>query len=651
MTRPLVLSNGDLHVGINNFGQVHDFYYPYVGLENHVAGHGLRHHVGIWIDGQISWLDDHAHEWEVSFAYPYDALIGRTIAINKTRKVRLEFEDVVDSNQNVFMRNIHIVNLCESARELRLFMHQAFVIGNSRSHTDTAQYLPDSEAVLHYGGPRVFVVGGRHDSHSFDQHSIGLFGSKNHEGTFRDAEDGELSMSNVEHGTVDSTIRFNLSLSPHDSARVQYWIAAGTTHREALRAHRAMQNTDISARLHITRDWWTAWLEPALRAAKKLEPSMRESFVQSAMLIKSHIDNRGAVIASTDSAVLNYSRDAYAYCWPRDGAYVLWPLIRLGYTEEPLRFFEFCQKVMHPAGYLMHKFRSDGALGSSWHPYTHDGVNGPPIQEDETALVVFMFSQYYHVHQSDGLLATFYKTMLYPMAEFLSSHIEDGIGLPKPSYDLWEERYMTTTYTTAVVYAALLGAADIAEAANDADSAVKWRSVADDMHIAAHKHLYSSSKKAFYKGLHIKDGVITHRDDTVDSSSVFGAFIYGLFDVDSSEFQATIQTLHTTFSVNKDSPRLPRYENDSYYRSDPNGASNWWIICTLWLAQYYTEKGQSEDAKAALEWVKSTMLETGVLPEQIDTATNKSVSVAPLIWSHAEYMGTLLDTITKSAKG
>lgn len=158
MTRPIVLSNGELHVGINNFGLVHDFYYPYVGLENHAAGKDLRHHVGVWIDGEISWLDDHASDWQTTFSYPHRGLVGRVAAVNERLGVILEFDDAVDATMNAFFRNIHVVNTREYEREIRLFTHQAFVIGDSRSNTDTAQYLPDSDAILHYRGRRVFVV-------------------------------------------------------------------------------------------------------------------------------------------------------------------------------------------------------------------------------------------------------------------------------------------------------------------------------------------------------------------------------------------------------------------------------------------------------------------------------------------------------------
>jgi GH15 family glucan-1,4-alpha-glucosidase len=153
MARPIVLGNGELHVGLNKYGLVHDFYYPYVGFENHSAGADLRHKIGVWIDGQISWLDDQA-AWTFTFRYPHTALIGHTLAKNEQLQVILEFDDTVDADVSLFMRNIHVVNLADRPREIRLFLHQAFAIGDSRSNTDTAQYLPDSDAILHYRGQR-----------------------------------------------------------------------------------------------------------------------------------------------------------------------------------------------------------------------------------------------------------------------------------------------------------------------------------------------------------------------------------------------------------------------------------------------------------------------------------------------------------------
>jgi len=137
---------------------VHDLYYPYVGFENHSAGAGLRHKVGVLIDGTLSWTDDDS--WSFDFSYPHTSLIGHTVAKNEALGIILEFDDLVDAEMSVFIRNIHIINQRDQKRDVKLFMYQAFAIGDSRSNTDTAQYLPDSDAILHYRGRRAFIIGG-----------------------------------------------------------------------------------------------------------------------------------------------------------------------------------------------------------------------------------------------------------------------------------------------------------------------------------------------------------------------------------------------------------------------------------------------------------------------------------------------------------
>ena len=641
MARPIVLSNGELHVGINTYGMVHDFYFPYVGFENHSAGKDTRHKVGVWCDGQISWLDD--SDWQITQQIASGALIGHTKAWNEQLEILLEFDDFITTHTNAFIRNIHVVNLKSEERDIRLFMHQAFAIGDSRSNTDTAQYLPDSDAVLHYRGRRAFIIGGK-TAHGlpFDQHSIGLFGIEGREGTYRDADDGNLSGSNVEHGRVDSTIRFQLLVPGHESRRVSYWIAAGTSMREALMVHRQMQEKDTSYHLAQTVNWWDEWLQPVYVTADKLPTKYRELFIHSALVIKAHIDKRGAVIASSDTSMLNYSRDAYAYCWPRDGAYALWPLMRLGYEAEARQFFEFCRRGLHPNGYLMHKYRADGALGSSWHPYVHGTESAPPIQEDETALTLFMFAQYYHQQEDKALLDEFYDSMVRPMADFMASYVDQLTGLPRPSYDLWEEKFLTTTYTTAVVQASLAAAAELAEIMDDGDNAVKWRTASDDMIVAAHKYLYNHKREAFYKGLIVKNDQIEF-DETIDVSSFYGVYMFGLFSSRSEEVTQMYQTLTDTFHLSDKSPGLPRYEYDEYHRIDTHSLGNTWVITSLWLAQYSLEVHDQPQAMAILDWLDRNVGAANMLAEQIDPSSGAPLSVSPLVWSHAEYMATLLD--------
>jgi GH15 family glucan-1,4-alpha-glucosidase len=640
MARPITLSNGELHVGLNNFGLVHDFYYPYVGLENHAAAKNLRHKVGVWVDGQVSWLDDDS--WEFQYDYHDNLLISKIVALNNNLGIRLEFDDFVDSEQAAFIRNVHIINLRESNRDCRIYFHQVFVISNSH-YADTVQYLPDEKAILHYKNNRVFIVNGQHASgRKFDQFSCGLYGVEGHDGTFRDSEDGKLSGNPVEHGaSVDSVIGFEVPLEGHDSQRVYYWVAAGKSQHEALAINDRILREGPSHRLMATSGYWHNWLKTSIKITSKLPENLKTPFMKSLIILKSQIDKRGAVIASLDTTMLNYSRDSYAYAWPRDGAYTIWPLVRLGYTDEPLAFFDFCKRTLHRGGYLMHKYTSDGQLASSWHPYHEkNGQITPPIQTDETAIVLFVFAQYCQLHKNNNqkLLSDYYASLVAPMANFLAGFIDHNTRLPRPSYDLWERLYQTTTYTTAVTYGALVEASKIADDFGANDDSSRWRIAADDIK-ANSSNLYSQEKKCFIKGI-CDDGSI---DDTVDISSSFGAFMFGLFDVNSTEVKTSIEACQKYLKTSENHPGLARFVNDEYDRKNPEHVGNPWFVTTLWMAQYLLEIGDREGAQKLLDWATSKMLSSGTLSEQLDPETEDFISVAPLTWSQAEYLSTVLD--------
>ena len=642
MARPILLSNGQLHVGLNKYGLVHDFYFPYVGLENHTAAKGLRHRIGVWVDEAFSWLDDGS--WNTTCHYYENVLVSKIVAESESLGVKLEFDDCVDSDNNVFIRNIHIVNLRDESRQVRLFLHQVFVISDSHM-SDTVQFEPDLNCIVTYKGHRTFMINASHsDGRPFDDYSVGLFGIEGHDGTFKDAEDGQLSKNGVEHGKVDSVLGLHAEVAAHSSHRVYYLIAAGKSAREAKKLNQAVLENGPLHHILSTSRFWSDWSKPAVKVAAHLPEKYRQPFVRSALLIKAQTDKHGAVIASTDTTMLNYMRDSYAYAWPRDGAYALWPLMRLGYTSELINFFSFCRRSLHDDGYLSHKYQADGALGSSWHPYTHGNQPASaPIQTDETALPLFLFGQYYRLHPENELLVGFYPTLVKPMANFLASFVGED-KLPLPSYDLWEQKYLTSTYTAAVTYGALLEAVHLAEAAGDKESAVRWQSAAEDMY-EARDIFYNQETGYFHKG--VFRGAKNHEysyDGTIDSSSLFGAFMYGYFELEDDRVKTSYKTLREKLCQNE--VAIVRYPEDDYYRSNA-ALANPWPVTSLWYAQYALEIGDEAYATAILDWVTSLMTESGVLAEQYDPFTKEPRSVSPLTWSQAEYMSALLDMISE----
>lgn len=639
MGRPVVLGNGSLTVGLNEHGLVHDFYYPYVGLENLTTARSVHHLIGVWVDGEFSWIDDGS--WDTSVDFQSDALISVIRMENRKLQVELGFNDFVDAQFNAFYRHITVTNQAKEAREIRLFMHQVFQISQA-GRGDTAMFVPEENYILDYKGRcSLLIYGQGKDGQVYDQFAIGNYGIEGKEGTFKDAEDGELSGSPIEHGGVDSVIRFVCDLEGESQTEVDYWIVAADSQYSAEKIHTQIKEEGLAARLNHVMGHWHHWLSTGGEILQKVDKQYLEAMKKSLMIIKVHTDKRGGIIASTDSSIYNYGRDYYSYVWPRDGAFAIWPLIRLGYTEEPRKFFGFCRDIMTEGGYLMHKYQPDRAIGSTWHPMLHGKRKELPIQEDETAIVVYMLGEYFDHSGDEEFVQGLYATLIQPAANFMSTFIDEQTSLPHASYDLWEEKFLTNTYTTAITYQSLLVAADFAERFDYPDDAVRWRDVAERI-LDNSKVFFNGERECFRKGYLLQEDDSLGFDNTLDVSSLYGAMMFGLYD-SKEPLLKTLHTIEETLLDKTPSGGTPRYENDHYFESKPAYLGNPWFVTTMWMSQFYARLGKIDQAKHYLGWSLERAMPSGVMSEQVNPTDNAPISVAPLVWSHAELVNTVLD--------
>ncbi|MBX6334472.1 glycoside hydrolase family 15 protein [Candidatus Saccharibacteria bacterium] len=640
MGRPVVLSNGQLFVGLDENGLVHDFYYPYVGLDNLTNARNSQHKIGVWVNGTFSWVERH-RGWDISVDFEEEALVSKVRMHNEALKVTIQTCDFVDPEFNAFIRHVTVANEADEEQDIRLFLHQVFQISRA-GRADTALYVPDDNYILDYKGRCCLLISGKHtDDGDFDQFAVGSFRIEGKDGTYKDAEDGELSGNAVEHGGVDSVLRFRRQVAAGDSFGVDYWVVAADSQTDAENVHEKIKRLSVVARLQKAREHWHNWLAPALDRIKTL-PEIQQAMVKKSLLIiKAHCDERGSILASGDSSIFNYGRDYYCYCWPRDAAYAIWPLMRLGIYGEARAFFEFARSTLHRDGYLMHKYQPDRAIGSTWHPLIHNRRRELAIQEDETAIVLFMLGEYYRFSKDTRLVESFYDTLIEPAAEFLGKFIDDSTGLPHASYDLWEEKFLTTTYTVSVVIAALESASQLATICNHPDDASRWKRVAES--IRGHLQTFYHPDGYFRKGFLLQENGNVAYDDTIDISNLYGPYMYIELPMDDERMKNTLNKVKEQLYNTSPIGGVIRYKGDNYFLSKRQYPGNPWIVCTLWLAQYLNAAGERDQARALLAWVQDRAMPSGALSEQFDPETGEPLSVAPLVWSHAEFINTALD--------
>jgi GH15 family glucan-1,4-alpha-glucosidase len=437
-------------------------------------------------------------------------------------------------------------------------------------------------------------------------------------------------------------MRFVSHLESGQSDAIDYWVVAADSQLSAEKIHNLFKDQGLAERLARTRRYWHEWFAIGSNKLHAIDPEYLTAVKKSMMVIKAHTDKRGGIIASCDSSIYNYGRDYYSYVWPRDGAFVIWPLIRLGYQEEAQKFFAFCRDTINPDGYMMHKYQPDRAIGSTWHPMLHGHRKELAIQEDETAIIVYMLGEYYAHIGDEDFVRGLYDTLIQPAANFMLQFVDESTGLPHASYDLWEEKFLTNTYTVAITYQALLVAADFAEQFEYPDDDVKWRNAAESI-LAHSKILIDPERNLHRKGYLLQeDGTLTF-DNVLDVSSLYGVMMFGLHDTDKSDLTTTAKGVEQILLDQSPSGGAPRYEHDQYFASNPPHLGNPWFVTTLWMAQYYVSTGHLDKARQIVAWTLKNAFPSGVLSEQINPTDSSPLSVAPLVWSHAELINTVLD--------
>ncbi len=631
MVRYLPIGNGKLLVSFDRDYRIVDIYYSHDQSENHVVGHPFRY--GISIDENFRWIDKSLIK---NMDYLDDTLVS-DVTYN-FGNIDLNSNDFVDIYDDVYARKIFVKNSGNSAQEVKLFFHQDFYIyGNDIG--DTAFYDPKVSSIIHYKNRRHFLISTLDESNrTLDQYAIGIKGISGFEGTWKDAEDGKLSFNPVGIGSVDSVIGHTLFLMPNETKELYYFIIAQETLDSLYKIKSKLTLEKLKEMLRRTSNYWAVWNE---KKQIQLSKDIFSLFKKSQFIIRIHMNNLGALMASSDSDILKNSKDGYYYVWPRDAAMGAYALTVTLHYSAARKFFDFALSTTSNDGYFYHKYSADGNVASSWIPRLINDEEIVPIQEDETSLVIWSLWQYYLQSFDIEYFFPFYENLIKKGANFLMSFTDED-GLPKPSFDLWEERFGVHTYTVASTYAALKAASEFARAFKEYDLMEKYSLGADRMAQAFEEKFYSQEKGYYARAL-----INGKQDFTVDSQNM-ALFLFGMKDPQDPKIKRNMDVIMERLWV-KTSGGLARYEGDMYQRvkNDRGIPGNPWIITTLWASRYFAMVGDQNKSLSILKWVTDHAQKSGVLPEQINPYDGSPLSVSPLVWSHAEYIITINELIKR----
>lgn len=649
MARDIPVGNGDLLITFDTLYRVRDIYFPHVGWQNHTDGHVQR--FGVWVDGHLAWIEDAG--WQRELRYKADTLVTEVRLVHERLGLELICHDAVDFHEPIYFRVCHVRDLSGRSRDVRLFFHFDPSIKGS-AVGDTANYDPNTSSVVIYKDDTYFLVSAA-DSHKsgIDHWAIGTKRVGGAEGTWRDAEDGQLGRNAISQGSVDATIGVHVHVPARGESKATMWLACGSSYADVKALNKKVLETGAERMLARTEAYWRLWARKAPVDVGILPEPLRDLFYRSQLILRTQIDNGGAILAANDNDVTAYGGDHYSYCWMRDGALVAYGLVLAGHAELSRNFFRFCGRVVERDGYFLHKYTPNGKLASSWHPWILQGQRILPIQQDETSLVLWALRKHFEAFQDVEFIKPIYHSLIIRPAQWMLEY-RDHNGLPIPSWDLWEERRGVHTFTIAATIGALHAAAAFARDFGELDRAASFAEAAERMKGSLRRHAWHPEQQRFARMLTPMDDGTYRLDMTADSAN-FALWAFGAFSPSDPMIVRDMQGLQEKLRVQTDVGGFARYERDYFHQVERQKVDvvpgNPWVICTLWHALHAIARAKSiaelKHALPFMEWASNRARPSGVLAEQFNPYTGDIIGVSPLTWSHSTFVCAVIEYARK----
>ena len=423
-----------------------------------------------------------------------------------------------------------------------------------------------------------------------------------------------------------------------------------------------------SARTLYTREW-QAW-QQTLPNIDEIKTDNHSLFRVSTAVLRTHESKRfpGGLIASL-AIPWGFSKGdndlgGYHLVWPRDLVESAGGLLAAGAREDVHRVLHYLQVTQEADGHWPQNMWLDGA------PYWSG------IQMDETAFPILLVD----LARREKALGKGDLVTLWPMVKRAASFIvQNG---PVTQQDRWEEDAGYSPFTLAVEIAALLVAADLAEANNEPDAAAYLRETADTWNANIDRWVYVTGTELAVRlgveGYYVRiappeaadaaspeEGFVPIKNRPPGQSDEPAVHIvspdalalvrFGLRAADDPHIVNTVKVIDALLKV--ETPHGPawyRYNDDGYGEHtdgapfDGTGIGRAWPLLTGERAHYELAAGRQDQAVKLLHTFEAFANEGGMLSEQIWDAPDlpdkelffgkPSGSAMPLVWAHSEYV-------------
>ena len=613
-----IIGNKNMVASFTKKGELLRLFYPQTDYKQFVD----FLNVGMKInDSGIIYLHDDINNSYNQY-YSENTNVLNTEIKNSYFEIKVTQTDFIPNKENVLVKRYIFENQNTIDLNVSLLIHSG-LLTNSNNQVSGAY---KEEALMQYTHDYTVSIFSKETPSSFQINNVseniitGEIGGKDYVG-----------MSN------DSAISYKIgTLKPGEQKIIDVciYITENSKNVELNQKLAEIKALDMKMELDNTKKYWRKYVKTHSRLEideqksayyKKLKNIYTRTILLYPLIIN---DATGGISAAleVDEGMTKCGR--YSYCWPRDAVSITKAFDMLGMEKATEKFYKnFCKNTQNKDGMWEQRFYTDGTLAPCW-----------GYQIDETASVVYGVYEHYLVTKDEKFVKDNLK-MCEKAVHFLERYIEDvlnGTNKFSYSYDIWEESESIHTYSLATIFSAFEAILAMYEVVKPmyVENRLKLEQIAKanrrlskylrDIKEYILQNLYDNERKAFVRSI---------KDNKMDISLLGLVYPFKIFKPTEKKIENTVERMNMTLRTYTGG--YLRYEGDNYINGNP------WVVSTLWLANYYLDKGQKKEAKKCLEFAVKTATPHGFLAEQIDNTTLTPAWVIGLGWSHAMFVITL----------
>ena len=616
-----LIGNKNILATYTQKGELQRIYYPTKDNNQFIN----FYHVGVKVnDSNLIYLHDDVNN-EYKQYYDVNTNILNTEITNNYFKLKIVQTDFVPIKENIIAKKYTFINENNMDLDVNLFVHSELV--SDKVNNFVSCRVVDNGMVQYSHDYMLATIA---QSEKICMHQIN--DSKNTIKSANIQDKDYIGMSN------DSSIAYKIgNLKPKEKKEIEICIVVQeqpNSMSDFEKEIERIRRIDIKTELSKTKSYWRKYVKTHdglnfKEVGNSYEEILQNIYYRSILLFPLLVNHdTGGIIASPEIDEDFTKCGRYAYCWPRDAAFITRAMDILKMEKETEKFYKvFCKKTQSKNGMWEQRFYTDGRLAPSW-----------GYQIDETASVIY--GVYTHYQKTNSF--KFLKDTL-PMCEkaldFLKRYVKDILSEAnryQKSYDLWEECESVHLYSLSSIYSAFNCMLDIYKVLGKNVSDFENNRLKDEkieknkseieklrkeLKLFIQDKMYDSDKKCY----------VRNPDDKMLDISILGSVIpFNVFTPKEKKIENTVERIN--MSLRTYTGGYMRYEGDTYAGGNP------WVIANCWLTLYYLERGENRKAKETFDFVIKTAGVHSLLGEQIDNNTLKPNWVIGLGWSHAMFI-------------